>query len=144
MKKEILLTLGIAAVTGCAFGQRISAKRVPEVVKQALAKKYPEATKITWEKESGNFEANWGGKSGEDMAVKFTPEGKFVEQTKAIAVSALPKNVVVGVKAKYPTAKIKEAGYVTMADGSIRYEAEVKGKDMVFDKSGTFIAEEAD
>jgi len=144
MKKRFLLTLGIAAIAGCAFGQSISAKRVPGAVKSALTKKYPQATKVTWEKENGNYEANWGGKSGEDMAVQFSPDGKFVEQTKAIAVSALPKSVVDGVKAKYPAAKIKEAGYVTMADGSVRYEAEVKGKDMLFDKSGAFISEEAD
>jgi hypothetical protein len=144
MKKRFLITLGIVAVTGCAFGQSISAKRVPEVVKASLAKKYPQATKVTWEKEHGNYEANWGGKSGEDMAVQFSPDGKFVEQTKAIAVTALPKSVVDNVKSKYPTAKIKEAGYVTMADGSVRYEAEVKGKDMLFDKNGAFISEEAD
>lgn len=144
MKKRILTTLGIVAIAGCAFGQSISAMRVPEAVKAALAMKYPQATKVTWEKEHGNYEANWGGKSGEDMAVQFSPDGKFVEQTKAIAVTALPKSVVDGVRSKYPTAKIKEAGYVTMADGAIRYEAEVKGKDILFDKNGGFISEEAD
>ena len=28
----------------------------PQVVKSALAKKYPEALKVTWENEKGNFE----------------------------------------------------------------------------------------
>ncbi|MGN6180928.1 MAG: PepSY-like domain-containing protein [Mucilaginibacter sp.] len=144
MKKTFLTTLGIVAIAGCAFGQSISVKRVPPAVKTALAKKYPQATKITWEKEHGNYEANWGGRSGEDMAVQFSPDGRFVEQTKAMAVTALPKSVVDHIKSKYPTATIKEAGYVSMADGSIRYEAEVNGKDMLFDKSGAFISEEAD
>jgi hypothetical protein len=35
--------------------------------------------------------------------------------------------------------KITEAGKVTDAKGRTRYEAEVKGKDMLFDEKGNFI-----
>src|ERR1700756_5574692 len=126
MKKISLLTFAIAAVASYAHGQDIKAKQVPDAVKAALVKKYPEANKISWEKENGNYEANWGGRSGEDMSVQFTPAGEFVEQTNAIAVSALPDAVKSYTKSKYPHATIKEAGHITMANGSTRYEAEVK------------------
>jgi hypothetical protein len=43
------------------------------------------------------------------------------------------------VKAHYPGAKISEAGKVTDANGKISYEAEVKGKDLVFDENGNFV-----
>ena len=47
---------------------------VPASVKTALHQKYPVIhAKITREKEKGNYEANWGGKSGEDTSVMFTP-----------------------------------------------------------------------
>ena len=76
------------------------------------------------------------------MSVQFTPAGEFVEQTKAIAVSALPDAVKSYTKSKYPHATIKEAGHITMANGSTRYEAEVKGKDLLFDEQGNFIKTE--
>jgi hypothetical protein len=46
--------------------QDLKSNNVPRAVKSALLKKYPEVVKASWEKEKGNYEANWGGKSGED------------------------------------------------------------------------------
>ena len=102
-------------------------------------KKYPEAAKVSWEKEKGNYEANWGGKSGEDNSVMFTPTGTFIEIVKAIPVSDLPKSIAPYIKAHYNGAKIKEAGKVTDAAGKTMYEAEIKGKDLIFDENGKFM-----
>ena len=112
---------------------------VPAKVKAALIKKYPGATKVTWEKEKGNFEANWGGKSGEDHSVQYTPKAVFVEIVDAIPVSELPKAVSEYVALHYPKSKITEAGKVTDAKGKQTYEAEVKGKDLIFDLDGKFL-----
>jgi len=144
MKLKLLITLAIAGIAGYVQAQDIKAKAVPDIVKDALMKKYPEATKVSWEKENGNYEANWGGKSGEDMSVQFTPAGQFVEQTKAITATELPDAVKSYVKSKFPHASIKEAGHMTMADGSTKYEAEVKGKDLLFDQNGNFIKVETE
>jgi hypothetical protein len=126
----------------CGFGlkaQDLKAGNVPVVVKTALMKKYPNATKVTWEKEKGNYEANWGGKSGEDTSVQFTPAGIFIEEVDAIRVSELPANIPHYVKAYYKGAKISEAGRVTDAKGVKMFEAEIKGKDLLFDEKGNFI-----
>jgi hypothetical protein len=139
MKKVILLSFAIAALGGNAMAQDLKTKDVPAVVKEALMKKYPHATKVSWEKEKGNYEANWGGKSGEDTSVQFTPAGAFVEEVDAIAVSKLPADVAVYVKAHYNGAKIKEAGKVIDAAGNNLFEAEIKGKDLLFDESGKFV-----
>ena len=112
---------------------------VPEIVKTALAKKYPDAKKVTWEMEKSNYEANWGGKSGEDMSVQYTPSGTFVEQVAAIPPSELPASVTAYVMQHYKGVKITEAGKVTDAKGTLMYEAEVKGKDLVFDEKGNFL-----
>lgn len=141
MKKTFLLT----AVAGCilfsvtAMAQKVKSSLVPAAASAALASKYPSATKVTWEKEKGNFEANWGGKSGEDMSVMFSPAGAFIEQVQAIKVSELPAGAAKYVKEKYNGAKIAEAGKVTDAAGKTMYEAEVKGKDLVFDEQGNFL-----
>jgi hypothetical protein len=139
MKKIILGTLMVMAVISMAIAQKVKSPAVPAAVKTALMKKYPEARKVTWEKEKGNFEANWGGKSGEDMSVQYTPEGTFVEQVVAISPSELPTGVASYVKQHYKGAKITEAGKVTDAKGTTLYEAEVKGKDLVFDEKGNFL-----
>jgi hypothetical protein len=115
---------------------------VPAAVKAALLKKYPDATEITWEKENGNYEANWGGKSGEDNSVQFTPSGNFIEIVKAISQSELPKPVISYVKEHYNGARITEAGKVTDAQGKLSYEAEIKGKDVIFDENGNFVKAE--
>ncbi|MES2375692.1 MAG: PepSY-like domain-containing protein [Bacteroidota bacterium] len=140
MKKITLSTaIGCLLVSGLVMAQKVKSSGVPVAAVNALMQKYPSATKITWEKEHGNYEANWGGKSGEDMSVAFTPAGVFVEQVEAITISALPAGVATYIKAHYKGVKITEAGKVTNAKGTIMYEAEVKGKDLVFDEKGNFL-----
>lgn len=141
MKKIILLTVlagGILASTTVS-AQKVGRTGVPAVVFTNLLKKYPSAKKVTWERENGNFEANWGGRSGEDMSVQYTPEGRFVEEVRAIPASSLPSGVEAYVRTHYKGATIKEPGKVTDAQGKISYEAEIKGKDMLFDEHGNFI-----
>jgi hypothetical protein len=124
---------------GIALAQKVDSYKVPEVVKTALDKKYPKATKVTWEKEKGNYEANWGGKTGEDMSVQFSPNGIFIEQDVAIKVKSLPQPIFSYVNLHYKGAKISEAGKVTNAKGKTMYEVEVKDKDLLFDEKGNFL-----
>ena len=138
MKKKFLMVMALSCGTMALMAQDLKLKDVPAVVKAAQAKKYPAATKVTWEKEKGNYEANWGGKSGENNSAVFTPAGEFVEIVNAIPVSALPKAVAPYIKEHYKS-PIKEAGKVTDAKGVLTYEAETKGKDLIFDESGKFI-----
>src|SRR5205814_569534 len=121
------------------YAQDVKTSDVPTVVKSSLTKKFPEATKVSWEKENGNYEANWGGKSGEDNAAQFTHAGVFVEIERAIPLSDLPASVKTYVREHESDATIKEAARITDANGKITYEAEVKGKDLIFDEGGNFI-----
>jgi hypothetical protein len=139
MKRNVLAgIIAIFIINGC-YAQDLKSSDVPAVVKSALTKKYPEAKGVSWEKEKGNYEANWGGKSGEDNSVMFTPAGNFIEIVKAIPVSKLPQSVAPYVKAHYNNATISEAGLVTDANGKVTYEAEIKGKDLIFDENGNFV-----
>ena len=61
---------------------------------------------------------------------------------KAISQSELPKPVISYVKEHYNGAKITEAGKVADAQGKLSYEAEVKGKDVIFDEGGNFVKAE--
>ncbi|MBY0347574.1 MAG: hypothetical protein GTN67_01120 [Hydrotalea flava] len=131
--------LGLTVISCSA--QDLKKSEVPQQVQNACAQKFPESShaKIAWEKEKGNYEANWGGRSGEDNSALFSPAGMFIEIVKAIPVSQLPAGVAQYVQAHEHGAKIKEAGLVTDAKGMVTYEAEIKGKDLIFDKAGKFI-----
>ena len=150
MKKIISLVAMVFTLYSVTYAQKEKAEKgekgdnkgritVPAVVKSALLKKYPEAAKVTWESEMGNYEANWGGKSGEDHSVQFTPAGVFIEIVEAIPVSQLPKAVSDYVVLHYPKTKITEAGKITDAKGKLSYKAEVNGKDLVFDIDGKYL-----
>lgn len=140
MQKSVLAIAG-ALLALSTSAQSIHAKDVPEVVKTTLQKKFPEATNIYWEKEKGNFEANWGGKSHEDHSVMFTPSGDFIEKVDAIPVPSLPSSVAAYVKEHYKTS-IREAGKRSDAAGKQVYEVEIKGKDLLFNLDGSFVQEE--
>lgn len=147
MKKTIGLSIILLAINSTTFTQVKENEskeniKVPAVVTSALHKKYAEAKNVTWEKEDGNYEANWGGKSGEDNSVQFTPSGTFIEIVNVIAVNQLPANVTNYIKQHYNGSKNTEAGKVTDATGKLSYEAEVQGKDITFDYNGNFVKAE--
>ncbi len=145
MKRIITLVTILLAFTMFAFAQEnVHHKhiKVPAVVKTALYHKYRDARRVTWEKENGNYEANWGGKSGEDNSVQFTPSGEFIEIVRAIRRNQLPEKIIVYVNKHYKGVKITEAGKVTNAVGKISYEIELNDKDVIFDEQGNFIKSE--
>src|SRR6201996_594174 len=94
MKKYVVT---VAAVGICfaysVKAQDLKSSQVPNAVLQALNKDYPEGQVVKWEKEKTMFEANWGGRSGEDMSVLYQPDGTFVQQVKAMSVAEVPKKI---------------------------------------------------
>jgi hypothetical protein len=142
MKKQLSLIILVFLFFTGTQAQTIKSSQVPSIVKTNLLKQYPGAKNVVWEKEDGNYEANWGGKSKEDNSVQYSSKGDFIEYVKAIPVSQLPKAVGEYVKTHYKGAKITEAGLVTDAGGKVHYEAEVNKKDLIFDKEGNFVKAE--
>ena len=137
--KTYFLFGAFALLAGACNAQKLKDKDIPSPVKTSFQKNYASATHVTWEKENGNYEGNWGGKSGEDNSVMYSPAGVFIEYVKAIRVSELPKNTLMYLRTHYKNVKVTEAGKVTDAKGKICYEAEVNRKDVLFDSNGNFI-----
>jgi Putative beta-lactamase-inhibitor-like, PepSY-like len=142
MIKQILALCLSSVLTFTGFAQKLADKDIPTPVKAALEKSYTSAANVTWEKEKGNYEANWGGKSGEDNSVLFTPSGDFIEIVTAMPINQLPSSITLYVKEHYNAAKITEAGKVTDAKGKLSYEIEVNRKDLIFDEKGGFVKAE--
>ncbi len=142
MKKYLTTVVLCGFLIAGAQAQDLKTANVPKAVTAALLAKYPESAKfkVAWEKEKGNYEANWGGKSGEDNSALFTPTASFIELVQAIAVNKLPAKALAYIKTNKATVKVTEAGLVTDAKGIVTYEAEIKGgKELMFDKDGNFI-----
>lgn len=148
MKKILSLAAIMCAVSSLVFAQENEGGNhhvnVPAVVKSANMKKYPDSKRyhITWEKEKGNYEANWGGKDGEANSVTYTPSGVFVEIVNAMPAQQLPKTTMEYIKAHYKNARFGDVGKVLDASGKNFYEVEINGKDIIFDSHGNFLREE--
>jgi hypothetical protein len=120
-----------------------AAQNVPETVKSAFSKIFPNTAVKKWDKEGGNYEANFT-KDGKTMSATFDAQGNWKETETDIKIGELPPAVLDYVKINYKGASIKEASIVSNPAAKKMYEAEVKGKDLLFDENGKFLKEETD
>jgi hypothetical protein len=125
----LLITIG-------SFAQK---NTPPPVAKAAFAKAYPGAIKVKWEKENGEYEVTFEQK-GQEMSAIYDTKGVFQEAELEMKVSDLPTAITNYMKAHYKAA-VKSAAKITKADGTVNYEAVLKGKDVMFDANGKFIKE---
>ena len=140
MKKFLFVALA-AILTTCSFGQKTSKDNIPQVVKDALKKSFSTAQNEKWEKENQNFEAEFKFNHDEVSAL-FSPEGKLLETEVEIAIGELPSSVVNYITKNLSGKQIKEASKITDAAGKVSFEAEVGGKDYIFDASGNLLKSE--
>lgn len=136
--KTTTAILIIASLATTTMAQKINSAKVPVVVKNAFKKAYPAVTGVKWEKEKGDYEAGFK-QDGNVMSALFKADGMQTESEVDIKATSLPASVISYVKQNYKGAVIKEAAKITKAGGEVNYEAEVKGKDLLFDKDGKFL-----
>jgi uncharacterized protein YicC (UPF0701 family) len=134
MKKTILMgIMAFAALTSVA--QKTS---IPDAVKAKVASAYPKATGVKFEKEGKEFEAGFKNE-GKEMSVLMDAQGNILETETDITVSALPKMVQEYLAKNLKGKKISEAAEIVDAKGVKKFEAEVGGKDYLFDEKGNLI-----
>ncbi len=134
--KTIPFFLSLFVVVSC------TAQNTPAAVSGAFEKAFPGVTVKKWDKEDENYEANFS-KDGKSMSATFDASGKWMETETEIKVSDLPVTVTNYIKTNYKGSGIKEVAIIQTPTGKM-YEAEVKGKDLLFDINGKFLKEEAD
>ena len=129
----LVLFLSVA----CAF----AGDDAPAAVKTSFAKLYPSITKVKWEKEGANYEAEFDLNKSETSCL-FDAAGNLLETETEIAVSSLPKSVSDYVAKNYAGQKIREAAKIIDSKNSTVYEAEIKEGDLIFDVNGNFLKKE--
>lgn len=137
MKKLLVVTGVLIVFAITANAQKIDAAKVPASVKEAFNKLYPSTTP-KWEKEDGKYEASFK-MSGNDASATFASDGKLEESELGMKTTDLPASILTYIGEHYKGKKIKEAAKITLANGTVQYEAEVDGKDLIFDAAGKFL-----
>ena len=132
-----LLLFALIAITVSADAQKVLASQIPDVVKASFAKQYPGVT-ATWEKEGDKYEAGFK-KNKQLTSALFEANGIMTESEVIIKTPDLPANILAYIKRYYKGKIIKEGSKITKANGTINFEAEVGGKDIIFDAKGNFL-----
>lgn len=141
--KHVLLIGAFLAGAICVSAQKVDETKVPSAVKTKFNALYPNISKVKWEEEDGNYEANFD-KGKTEMSVLISPAGQLKETEESIAYQYLPRGAGAYIKTNLPGKKITEASKITDANGKVTYEAEVDGMDYTFDENGNFLKKEAD
>lgn len=133
--KRIFLIVAFVFAVSLTFAQGLE---IPAAVKLAFANHYPTVKKVKWDKEQSGYEA--GFKLNNTLqSVLFDITGKVLETETEITVNALPFAAQNYLAKTFKNAKIKEAAKITDMKGKMTYEAEINGKDILFDVNGTVI-----
>lgn len=128
------------AYVSLVSAQKVQEKDVPATIKAAFQKNYPTARELKWEKENGNYEAEFEMEEA-DYSVLIDISGNIIETEAEIRIEALPADAVAYVSKNYAGQKIREAARIIDSKGAITYEVEIKNKDLIFDGNGDFIKE---
>lgn len=140
MKKILLLVASISLMSNLIF-----AGNPPLAVKQAFDKKFPNASKVGWGKESANeweAEFTW---EGNKISANFAEDGTWLETEHEIKVGSLPKAVAEAINLNYPGWAVLEANKTESLEHGTIYEADMKKgrekKSIAFKEDGSTIVE---
>jgi hypothetical protein len=141
MKSLIVLIFATALVVSVRAQHQSVA--VPQAVKTAFAKMYPDVKTVEWEAEGKYYEAEWE-QNGKESSVVFDNAGGLIENETEITFDELPANAKSYIQKNYKGKKVKEVEKSTNAKGVVMYEVEIEGKDLEFDSTGKFLKFEAE
>lgn len=131
--KKILILAVFTFATIEVNAQKMTADKVPSAVRESFTKQYPNAKSAKWDKEAAGYEASFK-MDGKDMSIVFDAKGMEKEVETDIKFSELPMPVQTALKGK----KVKEAAIIKKG-GKTYYEAEVGGKDLLFEADGKMV-----
>lgn len=140
MKKSVM-TIALIMLTFVSFAQKTKEQNVPQLIKNSLNEKFPNAKNVKWDKEENNFEASFKN-NNIDNSILFNANGKIIETEIAIDVNQLPKNALQYLNDNFKNKKIKEAAKIITEKGIIIYEAEIQGNDLFFVENGNHITKD--
>ncbi len=117
----------------CGNESKSDKDTVPEAVKAAFAKKYPDEKNAKWGLDrNDNWEAKFK-EDGEHYKADFTPDGVWVETETSIKKKDLPKTVENSIKNQFEDYKIVEIEKTDHPTKGLFYDVEFKKNGKKFD-----------
>lgn len=143
MEKLIALCLIIFAPSAC--NQNLQSRQVPAEIVKVFQTIHPNAIILKWNDESPNWEAKYKDVN-EKGAVSFNPKAEVIETELVIEQNQLPNDVTIPdyIKTNYAKEQIQRCEKITKQDGTITYEIQITGQEIIFDVNGKYLAEEKD
>jgi len=140
----MFLILGVAAIFYLsACGQ--AGKDVPANVQTAFSQKFPDATKVKWEKENDNeWEAEFK-MNGSKASATFDNEGNWLETEKEIQKDKLPEAVISTLNNEFMEYSIEDVEYIENPEYKgyeINIEEDEADIELVIDGKGTILKKE--
>ncbi|HEY0272475.1 MAG TPA: PepSY-like domain-containing protein [Chitinophaga sp.] len=140
MKKVIVFLCAALLSSGIGFAQRRTAKTVksskqttavvkveaPAPVKEAFSQSFADVTDAKWTRTGGgNWAAAFDKQDIKTTAV-YKPEGTWVSTHSEFQPNNIPETVLNTVKAKYPSASVKDATRIERADVASYYKVNIQ------------------
>lgn len=132
----LLLTFFISSHT--VLAQRKKQIVIPDTVKKALQKKFPDAIVSDWENEGNLYEAEIEYHK-KFFSVLIDNNGKILSTEEAIDPAFLPEGVKNYIVKNLKGKKVRDAAKIIDAAGRVSYQADIAGLDYVFDANGNLI-----
>ncbi len=122
--KNLIFVIAVATLFSFNACGQIN-KDVPANIKTAFSQKFPDATKVKWDKEN---EKEWEAEfkmNGKEYSANFDNNGKWMETEYEISINEIPGAVKTTLDNEFNGYKIGESEISETADGKV-YEFELK------------------
>jgi hypothetical protein len=121
MTKSILTAISFLLIFSLTF-----AGNIPATVQKAFDQKFPNATKVKWEKENAHeYEASFEWKE-EKHSANFSDSGVWLETETASSFHQLPEKVQSAFYASHKSAAVKAISTIQTSKGVTKFEVEFK------------------
>ena len=129
--KKFIIGLSLAALFGTGLFAYAGDGSVPTRVKEAFAKKFPQAKKVKWDKESDSeWEAEFK-MDGVEYSANFLEDGTWKETEHEIKTGEIPDMVQAMLHTEFKGYEIEEAEISETSDGlTYEFEMEKGEKDL--------------
>jgi len=132
---KILFAIAFLLISVAGISQN---NNVPPVIKTAFTKSFNNVSDVKWEKEGKSYEVNFV-QNANKMSAVIDEKGKILEIESEIKISSLLPQILSYMNENYKGKELIGASKINNENGSIHYEALIKGKGIVFDSKGAFL-----
>jgi hypothetical protein len=138
--KNFILLFALASFAAPLWAQKLAATDVPQAVIAAFKKSNPTVSNPEWDKDKSNFRARYI-VDKKPRSITYSSSGTLIVHDSKVAIATLPPGVKVYLDKNFPghADDVNKVLKMTKKDGTVTYDVEIDGNDLIFDSKGTYI-----